>query len=107
VTTALRSPFAAGFGPGAAVDLADTLKALAEPSRLRILAILRAEGPLTGVEIETRLGTLKQPSIAHHLRILGEAGLVTATKHGAYVVRELATDRLLTVAALLTPGGER
>lgn len=50
------------------------LSALAEPTRLAIVELLR-DGPLTVNEIAERLG-LGQPQASKHLRTLHEAGIV-------------------------------
>ena len=52
----------------------ETLTALAEPNRLRIVELLRA-GPRPVGDIGTRL-RLRQPQVSKHLRVLKEAGLV-------------------------------
>lgn len=55
---------------------ATTFAALGEPSRLRIVELLR-EGPRSVNGIAGALG-LRQPQVSKHLRVLGESGLVTA-----------------------------
>ncbi len=52
----------------------NTLSALAEPSRLRIVELLR-EQPRPVGEIATRL-RMRQPQVSKHLRVLAEAGIV-------------------------------
>lgn len=52
----------------------ETLSALAEPNRLRIVTLLRG-GPQPVGEIGAQLG-LAQPQVSKHLRVLREAGLV-------------------------------
>jgi ArsR family transcriptional regulator len=73
------------------------LHAIADPTRRRILQVLRergteakagaekpAQGPcLCGGEIEERI-RLSQPTISHHMAILTKAGLVEATKQGQW-----------------------
>src|SRR5690554_4004174 len=49
--------------------------ALAEPTRLRIVEILRDESPLTVGGIADRIG-IRQPQASKHLHVLSEAGLV-------------------------------
>lgn len=49
--------------------------ALAEPSRLRIVELLRT-GPLSVGEIATHL-EIRQPQVSKHLRVLGDSGIVT------------------------------
>ncbi|SEH67405.1 DNA-binding transcriptional regulator, ArsR family [Mycolicibacterium rutilum] len=51
-----------------------TFGALAEPSRLRIVELLRA-GPLSVGEISERL-EIRQPQVSKHLRVLGDSGIV-------------------------------
>jgi len=52
----------------------ETLNALAEPNRMRIVELLR-EGPLTVGAIADRLG-LRQPQTSKHLKVLTESGVV-------------------------------
>ncbi len=52
----------------------ETLAALAEPNRFRIVELLRS-GPCPVNDIGQRL-RLKQPQVSKHLRVLKEAGLV-------------------------------
>src|SRR5574340_816647 len=79
-----------------AVIQARLLKALADPTRLRILSLLsRHEGEVCVFEIVEGF-TLEQPTISHHLRILRDAGLVDCRKKGLwayYYVRREALSR--------------
>ena len=54
--------------------MVDTFQALAEPSRFRIVELLRA-GARSVNDIGARL-ELNQPQVSKHLRVLKEAGLV-------------------------------
>jgi len=64
--------------------LASRLKALADPTRLRLLDLLAQQvGSLCVCEITPRF-TQHQPTISHHLRLLREAGLVGAEKRGVW-----------------------
>jgi DNA-binding transcriptional ArsR family regulator len=58
----------------AAVDLASPLRALGEPSRLWILALLK-EREMTISELTSRLD-VGQPTVSYHVRQLAAAGLV-------------------------------
>jgi DNA-binding transcriptional ArsR family regulator len=51
----------------------ETLQALAEPNRLRIVELL-LDGPRPVGDVVTRLG-LRQPQVSKHLRVLTDAGL--------------------------------
>ncbi len=78
---------------GPAFDLAEAvgvLKALAEPTRLRILALL-SEGELSVKDLTRILGQ-SQPRISRHLKLLAEAGLVDRAPEGSWVYFRL-TDK--------------
>lgn len=79
-----------------AVSQARLLKALADPTRLRILSLLsRHEGEVCVFEIVESF-TLEQPTISHHLRLLRDSGLVDCRKKGLwayYYVRREALAR--------------
>jgi len=72
------------LGADDATALADRLRALADPTRLRMLDLL-AEQPkeLCVCDITSQFD-LHQPTISHHLRILREAGLVATEKRGVW-----------------------
>ena len=66
------------------------LQAIADPTRRRILQVLKEgknseirPGFLCGGDIEERI-RLSQPTISHHMSILTKAGLVEATKQGQW-----------------------
>ena len=64
--------------------LADRLKALADPTRLRMLDLLVAQhGPLCVCEITDQFAQ-QQPTISHHLRILRQASLIAGEKRGVW-----------------------
>lgn len=64
-------------------------KALADPTRRRILELLRA-GELTAGELAEHFDMTK-PSISHHLSTLKAAGLVDAERDGQSIVYNLNT----------------
>lgn len=74
-----------------------TLKALADPVRLRMLRLLHDRGETCVCEFERELG-LSQSGVSMHLRILRSAGLVTTEKLGKWVFYSLDTA---TVGELL------
>ncbi|MGZ3639895.1 MAG: ArsR/SmtB family transcription factor, partial [Ktedonobacterales bacterium] len=66
------------------VALAERLKALADPTRLRMLDLLAQQTePLCVCEITAEFD-LRQPTISHHIRILREAGLIAGEKRGVW-----------------------
>jgi ubiquinone/menaquinone biosynthesis C-methylase UbiE/DNA-binding transcriptional ArsR family regulator len=70
--------------------LLEGLKAVAEPTRLRLVALLsRAE--LTVSEI-TQILRQSQPRVSRHLKLLGEAGLLDRFPESAWVFYRLSHD---------------
>jgi DNA-binding transcriptional ArsR family regulator len=68
---------------GVARQVAETMQALATPSRLRILACLHA-GPASVSEISAAVG-MDGSAVSHQLRILRHLGLVTGERDGRRV----------------------
>lgn len=64
--------------------MGDAFKALADPTRRRILELL-AQGDLTAGEIAAQFAMTK-PSLSHHLNILKTAGLVSDQRSGQNIV---------------------
>ncbi len=65
-------------------ELVKVFRALGDPARQRMLALLEAGGEVCVSDL-ARHFDMAQPSISHHLRVLREAGLVTARKQGKEV----------------------
>lgn len=59
-------------------------RALGDPARQKMLALLEEAGELCVADLAGHFA-MTQPSVSHHLRILKEAGLVTAAKRGKEV----------------------
>lgn len=66
------------------------LKAAAEPTRLRILALC-GEGELTVSELTEILGQ-SQPRVSRHLRLLADAGLLERFREGSWVFHRLSAN---------------
>lgn len=66
------------------------LKALGEPTRLKILKLLSVR-PMYVCELESVLN-MSQPRISQHLRTMKEAGLVTEKKEAQRVFYSLQID---------------
>jgi len=90
------------LGQAHAEDLARTLKALADPARLRLLSIVAAsEGAEACVcDLQEPLG-LAQPTVSHHLRVLAEAGFLTRSKRGTWAYYALVPGALERIADVL------
>jgi DNA-binding transcriptional ArsR family regulator len=83
--------------PGYARAAAESLQALATPSRLKILARLHA-GPSSVNQLAEAVG-MDPSAVSHQLRMLRHLGLVVGERNGRQVVYELHDDH---VAELLT-----
>jgi ArsR family transcriptional regulator, arsenate/arsenite/antimonite-responsive transcriptional repressor len=94
----LRQPISAGQ----AADLARLLKAIADPTRLRLLSMVAAHegGEACVCELTEPLG-LTQPTISHHLKILVEAGIFTRDKRGVWAYYALVPSALDALSAVL------
>lgn len=69
------------------MTLSRTLKALSDPTRQRILELLKKKDLPAG-EI-ARSFSITLPSISHHLSILKEAELVTSERQGQEIIYSL------------------
>jgi len=68
--------------------LLSALKAVAEPTRLRLLALL-ADGELNVKDLTRILGQ-SQPRISRHLKLLAEAGVVERVREGSWAYFRLS-----------------
>lgn len=86
------------------------LKALADPTRLAILDFLRhplpdacrLEDMVCACDLEAWLG-ITQPAVSHHMKILVQAGLVTAQKQGKWTYYEVQPDTFDQLIRFLEP----
>jgi ArsR family transcriptional regulator len=101
-TPLLREPITAAQ----AAHLARTLKALADPVRLRIVSMVAAHdgGEACVCELTEPLG-LTQPTISHHLKVLVEAGLLTRDKRGVWAYYAIVPAALQALSGVLSPLG--
>ena len=81
-------------------DLTRAFGALADPTRLRILALV-AEGEVCVCHIHGSLG-LPQPTVSRHLAYLRRAGLVTARRDGIWMHYSLAPVANPVVASVVS-----
>lgn len=85
------------FGPtldrDAAADLAATLKAVADPNRLRLLHLIAAGGEVCACDLTAPLG-LAQPTVSHHLKVLTEAGFLEREQRGKWAHYRVVAERL-------------
>ena len=81
------------------LNLVDSLKAAAEPTRLRILSLC-AGGELAVSEI-TQILAQSQPRVSRHLKILADAGLLIPMREGNWTFYRLERTENPVAAAVL------
>lgn len=86
-----------------AVELAQVLKALADPARLRLMSIIAAadEGWACACDLHEPLGR-SQPTVSHHLSTLVKAGLIEREQRGKWAWFRVRAARLDDVCAALS-----
>jgi ArsR family transcriptional regulator len=86
-----------------AVSLSSSLRALADPARLRIISMVAAHEDSEACVCDlTEPLDLQQSTVSHHLKILVNAGYLTRSKRGTWAYYKLVPGALDGVAALLT-----
>ena len=78
---------------------AQMCQGLADPTRILILYLL-ADGPRYVTELAEMLD-VRQPTVSHHLKMLRDRGLVTATREGNTVHYALRDRRIIQALDLL------
>jgi ArsR family transcriptional regulator len=99
----LRRKLAAGerrSGASAAIDaarsqrLATLARALGDPARVQLLDVLRAHGePLCPCEL-VPLFDVSQPTLAHHLKVVRDAGVLGCRRYGLFAYYHLIPGAL-------------
>lgn len=82
----------------------DVFKALSDPTRRKILELLKA-GELSAGDIAEAF-PIGKPAISHHLSILKEAGLVQAEREGQSIIYSLNTTVFQEVLGWIYDLGE-
>jgi ArsR family transcriptional regulator, arsenate/arsenite/antimonite-responsive transcriptional repressor len=83
-----------------AEQLARLLKALADPTRLRLLSMVAAHesGEACICDLTDPVG-LSQGTVSHHMKVLVEAGILTREQRGKWAYYALVTNTLSSLAA--------
>jgi ArsR family transcriptional regulator len=89
---------------GEATDLATTLKALADPVRLRLVNIIAQAGEGCACDFPSLLDR-SQPTVSHHLSILVKAGILQREQRGKWAWFWVNNERLDAVGAALGTAG--
>lgn len=90
------------MGAVAASSVAITLKALAEPLRLRMLSAIATDprGEACVCDL-AELTDVSQPTVSHHLKVMKDAGLLASERRGTWVWYRVVASRENAVTALL------
>ena len=82
-------------------DVANLLRALADPTRVQIVTLLaQRPGEVCVCDITGNFD-LDQSTISHHLRLLRQAGIIDSVRHGVWVYYFLRQGALSPVIQLL------
>jgi len=88
---------------GTAEQLARLLKAVADPARLQLIALIRSSEDRQACVCDlTAAVGLSQPTVSHHLKTLVDAGLLTRQKRGYWTWYSLVPERMAQIAAVLS-----
>lgn len=94
----------APFAPNVLRELTDLFKSLADETRLKILALLAANGEMNVTAIGEALGH-SQPAVSHHLMQLRIVGLIDFRRDGKFNRYSLNPTGLHDLFAKLSPDG--
>jgi ArsR family transcriptional regulator len=83
--------------------LAQALRAIADPARLRLLSLIQAQptGEACVCHLTEPLG-LSQPTISHHLKVLLQAGLVEREQRGSWAYYRVTPEPLAALRDVLS-----
>jgi ArsR family transcriptional regulator len=86
-----------------AQTLARSLKAIADPARLRLVSIVAAsgDGEVCVCDLTEPVG-LSQPTVSHHLKVLVDAGILHREKRGTWAYFSLVPGALDSLAGMLS-----
>jgi ArsR family transcriptional regulator, arsenate/arsenite/antimonite-responsive transcriptional repressor len=107
-TVACCSPVTDGILTHAEADqLARTLRAIADTTRLRLLSMVAAHenGEACVCELIDPVG-LSQGTVSHHMKVLVEAGLMTREQRGKWAYYTVVPEALASLAlSIANPTG--
>ncbi|BBY31565.1 metalloregulator ArsR/SmtB family transcription factor [Mycolicibacterium sediminis] len=86
----------------AAVEMAKTLKALADPVRLRLFSAIASHSGGEACVCDISGGIdVSQPTVSHHLKVLRDAGLLTSERRASWVYYAVVPEALQDISALV------
>ena len=97
---AAEGPFRLPLAPARSDLVAKYFRGLGDPTRVRILELLRDEGELTVGDLVERL-VLPQPKVSNHLACLRWCGFVEARREHRTVYNRIADQRVVKMLTLV------
>lgn len=97
----------AKISPEAAAATAVLFKALADPTRVRIVNLLANRGEPVCVCVMNDAFELSQPTMSHHLKKLASAGLLVRQQRGTWAYYSIDDDAMRRLADVVQPEGAR
>ena len=94
-----RAPFALPETPTEPELVGKYFRALGDPTRVRILELLREHGELSVGDLVERLGQ-SQPKVSNHLACLRWCGFVTTRREHPSVYYRIADERVIELLRL-------
>jgi ArsR family transcriptional regulator len=93
-------------GEAESAQVAGAFRALGDPVRLRLLSLLLTaeEGRVCACDLVDPLRR-SQPTVSHHLKVLRDAGLVSAERRGTNVWYAVRHDQLDALRSFIAPRG--
>lgn len=85
-----------------AATMAARIKALGDPTRLRLFSLIASVDESCACDLTDPLG-VSQPTVSHHLKVLLEAGLVRRDQRGKWAYYSVDRDHLREVSEFLDP----
>src|SRR5687768_2280662 len=89
-----------GMGDDEAQIVAAQFRALADPTRVRLLNLLVRNPDLCVCDMQANFD-LAQPTVSHHLGLLRKAGLVDCETRGRFAYYRARTDAIRDLARIL------
>lgn len=91
---------AAPLAAAEAARLAAVFAALSDPTRLRLLSLVAANGAVCSCDLEEPLGR-SQPTVSHHTKVLAEAGLLQGEKRGRWTWWRVVPEQMASIRSAL------
>jgi len=83
-------------------EMASRMKALSDPTRLRLFSLVASSPSQCACDLTEPLG-VSQPTVSHHLKVLTQAGLLTREQRGKWAYFSVSNEALTELSVFLDP----